>query len=69
MKPLENQVAIVTGSTSGIGLALAESLAGAGAKLVLNGLGDPAQIEAVAPAVSRQDVVARTACNGPPRLG
>jgi 3-hydroxybutyrate dehydrogenase len=45
-RPLEGQVAVVTGSTSGIGLALAEALAGAGASVMLNGLGDLAQIEA-----------------------
>lgn len=43
---LRGQVAIVTGSTSGIGLGLAEALAAAGVNLVLNGLGDPAAIEA-----------------------
>jgi len=44
---LKDHVAIVTGSTSGIGLALAEAMAKAGARIVLNGLGDPAKIEAV----------------------
>jgi 3-hydroxybutyrate dehydrogenase len=43
---LKDQVAIVTGSTSGIGHALAEALAERGVKVVLNGLGDPAAIEA-----------------------
>ena len=42
---LKDQVAIVTGSTSGIGMALANALSDRGVKLVLNGLGDPAQIE------------------------
>ncbi|MFA7263099.1 MAG: 3-hydroxybutyrate dehydrogenase [Caulobacter sp.] len=43
---LRGQVAIITGSTSGIGLGLAEALAAAGVNLVLNGLGDAATIEA-----------------------
>jgi 3-hydroxybutyrate dehydrogenase len=42
---LKGQVAVVTGSTSGIGLALATALAGEGVDVVLNGLGDPAAIE------------------------
>jgi len=43
---LDGQVAVVTGSTSGIGQAMAEALARQGVNLVLNGFGDPAQIEA-----------------------
>ncbi|HEX6860602.1 MAG TPA: 3-hydroxybutyrate dehydrogenase [Caulobacteraceae bacterium] len=42
---LSGQVAVVTGSTSGIGLALAQQLAGQGVRVVLNGLGAPEQIE------------------------
>ncbi len=42
---LMGRVAIVTGSTSGIGLGIARALAEAGADIVLNGLGDPGQIE------------------------
>jgi 3-hydroxybutyrate dehydrogenase len=42
---LEGKVALVTGSTSGIGLAIAKTLAAEGAKLMINGFGDPAEIE------------------------
>jgi 3-hydroxybutyrate dehydrogenase len=42
---LAGQAAIVTGSTSGIGQAMAAALAGQGVDIVLNGFGDPAQIE------------------------
>lgn len=41
------RTAIVTGSTSGIGLAVARSLAEAGHAVMMNGLGDPAEIEAI----------------------
>ena len=42
---LGGRTAIVTGSTSGIGLEIARSLARAGARVTLNGFGDPAEIE------------------------
>jgi 3-hydroxybutyrate dehydrogenase len=41
---LAGKVALVTGSTSGIGLAIAREYASAGAKVMLNGFGDPAEI-------------------------
>ncbi|MEO0062890.1 MAG: D-beta-hydroxybutyrate dehydrogenase [Pseudomonadota bacterium] len=41
---LTGKRALVTGSTSGIGLAMARSLAGAGAQVVLNGFGDPQEV-------------------------
>jgi 3-hydroxybutyrate dehydrogenase len=44
---LSGQTAIITGSTSGIGAALAEGLAACGANIILNGLGDAAEIEAL----------------------
>ncbi len=43
---LQGKTAIVTGSTSGIGLAYAKALAAEGATVVINGFGDPAAIEA-----------------------
>lgn len=41
------KVAVVTGSTSGIGLGIATALAGQGADIVLNGFGDAQEIERI----------------------
>lgn len=41
---IKDKVALVTGSTSGIGLGIAKALAGAGAHIALNGFGDRDQI-------------------------
>lgn len=43
---LKGKAAVVTGSTSGIGLAIARGLAGAGADVMINGFGEAAAIEA-----------------------
>lgn len=42
---LQGKTAVVTGSTSGIGLACARAFAGAGANIVINGMGTPADVE------------------------
>jgi 3-hydroxybutyrate dehydrogenase len=49
---LEGKSAIVTGSTSGIGLGIARRLAAAGASVMVNGLGDPRQIDAAVQSVA-----------------
>ena len=45
MGSLSGKNAVVTGSTSGIGLAYARAFAGAGANVVINGFGAPEDIE------------------------
>lgn len=45
LRPLSMLNAIVTGSTSGIGLGIAKALAHAGANVVINGFGKPDEIE------------------------
>jgi 3-hydroxybutyrate dehydrogenase len=43
---LKGKVAVITGSTSGIGLGIARAFAEAGASLVINGFGKPEEIDA-----------------------
>lgn len=44
---LTDKTAVITGSTSGIGLAIAQQLAAQGANIILNGFGDATEIEKV----------------------
>jgi 3-hydroxybutyrate dehydrogenase len=60
---LKNKVAIVTGSTSGIGLGIAKVLASYGADIVLNGFGNPRDVEAIRAGIEREHDV-RVAYDG-----
>src|SRR5919201_3196205 len=54
MSELQGKVAVVTCSTSGIGLGIARALGSAGAHLVLNGFGDAAAIAALREQLGRE---------------
>ena len=56
-RELQGRTAIVTGSTSGIGLGIARALAQRGANVVLNGFGDASEIEIVRAALAREHAV------------
>lgn len=63
MIDLKNKVALVTGSTSGIGLAMAKSLAAQGCNVMLNGFGDADKIETIRAAMESEHGV-KVAYNG-----
>jgi 3-hydroxybutyrate dehydrogenase len=50
---LKNKTALITGSTSGIGLGIARAFAREGANVILNGFGDAAEIEMLRSGVER----------------
>lgn len=54
MSTLTGMTAIITGSTSGIGLGFAQGLVAQGVNIMMNGFGDPAEIEANRKALATQ---------------
>lgn len=56
---LKGKTALITGSTSGIGRGIAETLAGQGANVILNGLGRADEIEALRAGIAGRGVAAR----------
>jgi len=54
---LQGRNALVTGSTSGIGFGIAAALAAEGANIVLNGFGDPAEVEATRAGLANTNAV------------
>ena len=56
--PLQNKTALITGSTSGIGLAIAQGFAAKGVNIVMNGMGDAEEIEKERAALEKNDIKA-----------
>ena len=54
---LKGKTAVITGSTSGIGLGIAQAMAGAGANVMLNGFGDAAEIERIRAGIASENKV------------
>src|SRR6478609_1225557 len=59
----KGKTALVTGSTSGIGLGVARAFAAQGANIVLNGFGDAAQIETIRAGIASEHGVT-VRCDG-----
>src|SRR5438445_6538961 len=51
---LKGKTAVVTGSTSGIGLGIARALAKEGANVTINGFGDKAEIETIRGGIEKE---------------
>jgi len=62
-RSLSGKTALVTGSTSGIGLGIAHALAAQGANIVMNGFGDAAAIDQLQKDIAQQHGV-RTIYSG-----
>lgn len=60
---LKGKTAIVTGSTSGIGLGIAHALAGQGCNIMFNGFGDKAEIDEIVAGMAK-DFGVKTHYNG-----